>query len=1546
MPKTILKLFFLIMLVISTVAISCLDGAPLRNVPVTITQPDGVVIHCFASGDEFYNWLHDENGYTFIQDATTGYYTYAIIISEKLVPSEHIVGRVDPASLGLAREANVYPRDIVRKFSRARVGSPLNPEFIVSAPHAGTLNNLVVFIRFSDDSEFTETTYIFDHLFNTTVAGANSLRNYYTEVSYNQLTISSSFYPNSTPWVTSYQDSNSRDYYRPFNLITNWNGYLNEADKAVREQMLLRNAVNAIASQVDQGLDIDGNSDGNVDNICFIIKGTPEGWSQLLWSHMASLNFFNVYINSKQVMTYDFLLEDDLISRGVGILAHETFHSLGAPDLYHYVNQGVLQPAFRWDLMDVPLNPPQHMTAYMKMRYGKWLAEIPTILTSGVVTLNPLTASSNNAREIVSPNSAAEHFVVEYRKRTGTFENSLPDEGLIVYRINTSLDGQGNANGPPDELYVYRPDGTGSANGNPSQANFNSSVGRTVFNDSTNPSSFLSDGNPGGLNVSNVSVAGDTISFSVSLTAEITTATTGVATDVTANSARFNGTVNPGGFATTAYFEWGTSTAYGNTTPSQSVGSGTSSVKVSWNQSGLSSGTTYHYRVVGNNTKGIVNGLDATFTPGTINQGTIWTPAGNPHVITNSVTINAGATLTIQPGVIVKLSGLAGYLRVYGNIIAQGTVDQPIVFTSLKDDTVGGDTNGDGSSSTPGAGDWVGVNVSPVSGDSSVASEFEYVTMRYGSTCLQVSNQAAGVTINHSVFDHCSTGVSLTSVTGGSVTASTFTSNSTGLQMQTSSVAVSDNSFMNNSIAGSSDPGSLGGFSNNTASGTGQKGVTVSGTLNSNATWKNGGMPYVIPAGQVSVNIGVTLTIEPGVIVKSIFNQLATPVRIYGKVIARGTVDQPIVFTSIQDDTAGGDTNGDGSSTPWFGDWVGVKVSPVSGDSSVASEFEYVTMRYGSTCLQVSNQTAGVTINHSVFDHCSAGVSLTSVTGGSVTASTFTSNSPGVTISSSSTLINFNNFTGNTTGMTNNTQSMVVDARYNYWGNSSGPNDPSDDRATGGDYNPTGTGNQVSNYVNYRPWSTTPVSDKAIMTSPTPGSIFTSSTVTFSWSAGAWATEYYLQVGTSLGGQELYSVSEGTNLSATVLAIPTDGSPVYARLWTNVAGLWSYNDYTYTSCTGCTVTKAVMTTPAPGSTLSSSMTTFWWSASLGSECYLQVGTTLGGQQIYSAGQGTNLSVQVPALPTNGSPVYARLWTNIGGAWLYNDYNYTACSGCTATKAVMTSPATGSTLNSSSVTFTWSGSLASQYYLQVGTVPGGQQIYSVGQGTNLSTQVTGLSIGGGNVYVRLWSEVGGAWWYNDYSYVACSGCTPTLAAMTTPAQGATLSSTLVTFTWGTSLASECYLQVGTTVGGQEIYSAGEGTNLSSEVMDLPNNAGAVYVRLWSRIGGAWLFNDYSYTACTGCTATKAAMVTPAPGSTLSSRAVTFTWSASLAAEYYLFVGTTVGGQEIYSAGQGTNLSVGVSGLPNNGSTVHARLWSRIGGAWLFNDYTYTTCTGCQ
>jgi len=47
---------------------------------------------------------------------------------------------------------------------------------------------------------------------------------------------------------------------------------------------------------------------------------------------------------------------------------------------------------------------------------------------------------------------------------------------------------------------------------------------------------------------------------------------------------------------------------------------------------------------------------------------------------------------------------------------------------------------------------------------------------------------------------------------------------------------------------------------------------------------------------------------------------------------------------------------------------------------------------------------------------------------------------------------------------------VVINAENNWWGDPSGPLDTSDDRATGGFYNPGGLGDRVSNYVDYEPW--------------------------------------------------------------------------------------------------------------------------------------------------------------------------------------------------------------------------------------------------------------------------------------------------------------------------------------------------------------------------------------------------------------------------------------------------------------------------------------------
>jgi hypothetical protein len=86
--------------------------------------------------------------------------------------------------------------------------------------------------------------------------------------------------------------------------------------------------------------------------------------------------------------------------------------------------------------------------------------------------------------------------------------------------------------------------------------------------------------------------------------------------------------------------------------------------------------------------------------------------------------------------------------------------------------------------------------------------------------------------------------------------------------------------------------------------------------------------------------------------------------------------------------------------------------------------------------------------------------------------------------------------------------------------------------------------------------------------------------------------------------------------------------------------------------------------------------------------------------------------------------------------------------------VLTSPAPGSTLTGSSVTFAWSAATgATTYWIDVGTNAVGFNLYGQNVGLATSQTVTGLPSGGGTIYVRLWSLLNGLWQYNDYTYKA-------------------------------------------------------------------------------------------------------------------------------------------------------------------------------------------------
>ena len=89
--------------------------------------------------------------------------------------------------------------------------------------------------------------------------------------------------------------------------------------------------------------------------------------------------------------------------------------------------------------------------------------------------------------------------------------------------------------------------------------------------------------------------------------------TTLPASQISSTGARLHGSFLPNAVSTRVWFEWGTTTNYGNRTVTRLIGSGVRNIATNLPITGLTPGTVYHYRAVGTNSLGTNYGANATF---------------------------------------------------------------------------------------------------------------------------------------------------------------------------------------------------------------------------------------------------------------------------------------------------------------------------------------------------------------------------------------------------------------------------------------------------------------------------------------------------------------------------------------------------------------------------------------------------------------------------------------------------------------------------------------------------------------------------------------------------------------------------------------------------------------------------------------------------------------------------------------------------------------------------------------------------------------------
>jgi immune inhibitor A len=520
-----------------------------------IEQPDGFRFTARLWGDEKTHGWETVDGYTIEKDPATNYWQYTREQTGGVqLQSTGMVGE-DNATAGLSKHlrpiASTNPRNYSSSANTNRNSSSgvvLQSGSVQRSLVSGTRPIPVIMINFNDTATTYDPPDFQSTLFGT---GTNSMKDYYTEVSYGAFSVA----PGSSGVTGWYTAAGTHAYYGENDA----SGY----DKHPAE--LVIETVTAADAAVDFS-EYDSDGDCYVDAVVIIHQGSGEeaaGPASDIWSHqwdLASAAYFGdgtgVYTTNDDAACGDIKIKDYVIQpeklyngiQTVGVFAHEYGHVLGLPDLYDidYSSNGIgywgLMSGGAWGYVSRLGDSPAHLSAWCKYMLG-WVDPVTVTTRMANETIDPAATNADVYRFFPdNQTNSQEYYLIENRQHIG-FDSGLPGTGLAIWHIDegmaslNNLDNSQECASPSDcsdthyRVSLVQADGyldlERGYNVGDSGDLYPGASGNTEFSSTSIPASSLYDGSQSHVDISDITQSGTTITASLALTYSLAPSATG-----------------------------------------------------------------------------------------------------------------------------------------------------------------------------------------------------------------------------------------------------------------------------------------------------------------------------------------------------------------------------------------------------------------------------------------------------------------------------------------------------------------------------------------------------------------------------------------------------------------------------------------------------------------------------------------------------------------------------------------------------------------------------------------------------------------------------------------------------------------------------------------------------------------------------------------------------------------------------------------------------------------------------------------------------------